>query len=156
MTKMFLHPDDLPAIRLDAFLAQALGLGLRHCRALVADGLVLVDGRPLPKGAMVRPGQRVTVSLLADANVDVWLKGNIDRSLPDNQQQLKPEVRAWADALAAKGVIENRFSTSFFVNPDSRSSLASAGLGGALIGNAIEKNQMPAKAMAIENSAGEV
>lgn len=79
-------------------------------------------------------GQRVTVSLLADANVDVWLKGNIDRNLPDNQQQLKPEVRAWADALAARGVIENRFSTSFFMNPDSRSSLASAGLGGALIG----------------------
>lgn len=79
-------------------------------------------------------GQRVQVALLADANVDVWLKGNIDRSLADSQQQLKPEVRAWADELKARGVIRNSFSTSFFVNPDSRSSLASAGLGGAFIG----------------------
>ncbi|HRD32712.1 MAG TPA: phosphate ABC transporter permease PstA [Rhodocyclaceae bacterium] len=79
-------------------------------------------------------GKRAQVELLADANVDVWLKGNIDRSLDDSQQQLRPEVRAWADELKERGVIQNSFNTSFFVNPDSRSSLASAGLGGAFIG----------------------
>lgn len=80
-------------------------------------------------------GQRVTLRLLADANVDVWLKGNIDRSLPDSQQQLPPEVRKWADALYERGVIEMKFSTSLFMNPDSRSSLASAGLAGAIMGS---------------------
>jgi phosphate transport system permease protein len=29
----------------------------------------------------------------------VWLAGNIDRSLPDDQQQLSPEVRQLADQL---------------------------------------------------------
>ncbi|THF66898.1 phosphate ABC transporter permease PstA [Pseudothauera nasutitermitis] len=80
-------------------------------------------------------GQRAQLKLLADANVDVWLKGNIDRSLPDAQQQLPPEVRAWADQLYERGVIQMRFSTTLFVNPDSRGSLASAGLAGAFVGS---------------------
>ena len=80
-------------------------------------------------------GQRVRLELLADANVDVWLKGNIDRSLADHQQQLAPEVRAWADELYERGVIQMKFSTALFLNPDSRSSLASAGLAGAFVGS---------------------
>ena len=80
-------------------------------------------------------GQRVRVELLADANVDVWLKGNIDRSLPDRQQQLAPQVRAWADDLYARDVIRMNFSTGLFLNPDSRSSPASAGLAGAFMGS---------------------
>lgn len=68
MTKTFQHPESHPATRLDAFLAQSMGLGLRQCRALIADGRVLVDGRPLAKGAMVRPGQRVSVGEAAVAS----------------------------------------------------------------------------------------
>ena len=73
--------------------------------------------------------------LLTDANIDVWLKGNIDRSLPDAQQQLSAKVRGWVDQLAAEGVIQNRFSFALFMNADSRSSLASAGLAGAFMGS---------------------
>jgi phosphate transport system permease protein len=80
-------------------------------------------------------GRTVRLNLLADANVDVWLKGNIDRSLPDEQQQLEARTRQWADQLAARGVIQNKFSTALFMNTDSRSSLASAGLAGAMVGS---------------------
>ncbi len=80
-------------------------------------------------------GQTHTLHLLTDANIDVWLKGNIDRSLPDEQQQLSPTLRQWADQLAAQGIIQNRFSLALFMNPDSRSSLASAGLAGAFMGS---------------------
>ena len=80
-------------------------------------------------------GQTKTLRLLTSANVDVWLKGNIDRSLGDEQQQLPAQVREWADQLYAQGHIKNRFSTALFMNPDSRSSLASAGLAGALVGS---------------------
>jgi len=80
-------------------------------------------------------GQTKTLHLLTDANIDVWLKGNIDRSLPDAQQQLSAKVREWVDQLAAEGVIQNRFSFALFMNPDSRSSLASAGLAGAFMGS---------------------
>src|SRR6056300_54608 len=64
-------------------------------------------------------GKTVRLSLLTDANVDVWLKGNIDRSLPDEQQQLSATTRQWADQLYEKGVIKNKFSTALFMNPDS-------------------------------------
>ena len=80
-------------------------------------------------------GQTRTLQLLTDANIDVWLKGNIDRSLPDEQQQLSPKMREWVDKLSADGVIQNRFSLALFMNPDSRSSLASAGLAGAFMGS---------------------
>ncbi|MBE0482314.1 MAG: phosphate ABC transporter permease PstA [Bacterioplanes sp.] len=80
-------------------------------------------------------GSTQRLHLLTDANIDVWIKGNIDRSLPDHQQQLSPIVRQWADALYANGTIKNRFSFALFMNPDSRSSLASAGLAGAFMGS---------------------
>ncbi|MEG0488374.1 MAG: phosphate ABC transporter permease PstA [Acinetobacter sp.] len=80
-------------------------------------------------------GKKVELNFLADANIDVWLAGNIDRSLPDDQQQLSPEVRKLSDDLAAKGVIERTFNTQLFTNPDSRSSPATAGLAGAFMGS---------------------
>ncbi len=80
-------------------------------------------------------GKTVEMSLLADANVDVWLRGNIDRSLPDEQQQLSPEVRQIADDLYASDLIQLKFSTEIFSNPDSRSAPASAGLAGAFMGS---------------------
>ena len=80
-------------------------------------------------------GTKDEIKFLADANVDVWLAGNIDRSLPDDQQQLDLEVRQLADQLKAKGIIENTFNTNLFVSPDSRSSPATSGLAGAFMGS---------------------
>ncbi len=57
----FPHPAHLPPERLDRVLAEHLGLGLRRCRALIEAGLVMVDGRPLAKGGLVRPGQLVCI-----------------------------------------------------------------------------------------------
>ena len=80
-------------------------------------------------------GKKEDIKVLADANVDVWLAGNIDRSLPDEQQQLSPEVRQLADEMKASGVMENTFNTNIFVSPDSRSSPATSGLAGAFMGS---------------------
>ncbi len=80
-------------------------------------------------------GQTRSLTLLTDANIDVWLKGNIDRSLPDSMQQLSPKVREWVQLLTEQGIIQNRFSFALFMNTDSRSSLASAGLAGAFMGS---------------------
>lgn len=80
-------------------------------------------------------GKTIPMSFLADANVDVWLTGKIDRSLPDAEQQLSPEVRAIADQLKAEGIIESEFSSALFLNADSRSAPASSGLAGAFIGS---------------------
>ncbi|KAA8734997.1 phosphate ABC transporter permease PstA [Acinetobacter qingfengensis] len=80
-------------------------------------------------------GKKQELKFLADANVDVWLKGNIDRSLPDEQQQLDPEVRKLADEMKADGVITNNFNTKIFTNPDSRSAPELSGLAGAFMGS---------------------
>ncbi len=79
-------------------------------------------------------GRTAEVALLNDANVDVWLKGNIDRSLPDSQQQLSATTRALADQFYADGVIQMRFTSTLFFSVDSRSSPANAGLAGAFMG----------------------
>ena len=80
-------------------------------------------------------GQTIDMQFLADANVDVWLTGKIDRSLADDLQQISPEIRKIADQLKADGVIKSQFSTALFVNTDSRSAPASSGLAGALLGS---------------------
>ena len=80
-------------------------------------------------------GQTRKLKLLANAEVDVWVRGNIDRSLPDARLQLRPEVRRIADELHDEGILKVAFSTVLFTNPDSRSSPASAGLAGAFMGS---------------------
>ncbi len=106
----------------------------RHARALFAAAerhrvrdMLAADPQLL--------GQTVTIDLLADANVDVWLRGNIDRTLPDHQQQLPSAVRELADRLQADGHISLQFNSSLFTRADSRSSAASAGLLGAFMGS---------------------
>lgn len=80
-------------------------------------------------------GATVRVRFLASANADNWVKGAIDRTLPDERQQLSAPARALIDRLEADGVITRRFATHLFTNVDSRSAPASAGLAGALVGS---------------------
>ncbi len=80
-------------------------------------------------------GQTISFRAIASADVDVWAKGNIDRSLPESQQQLStPQQQAIAE-LQANGTIETVFASWIFTNVDSRSSPASAGLAGAFMGS---------------------
>ncbi len=80
-------------------------------------------------------GQTVEMRLLASANADNWLKGNINRDLPDAQQQLSADARALADRLYEDGQIRMAFAWHIFTNVDSRSAPASAGLAGAFMGS---------------------
>ncbi|MCD7058986.1 phosphate ABC transporter permease PstA [Pelagibacterium xiamenense] len=80
-------------------------------------------------------GQTVPVSLLASANTDNWLKGTIDRSLPDDRQQLSAPTRELADRFRANGVIGMDFAWHIFTNTDSRTAPAAAGLAGAFVGS---------------------
>ncbi len=80
-------------------------------------------------------GQTVPMTILASANTDNWLKGTIDRSQPDQRQQLSAPTRQLADRLLAEGVISFDFAWHIFTNVDSRSAPASAGLAGAFMGS---------------------
>ncbi len=124
---------------IDRAMEEALGVEveprqLRDLRALVAsDERFSLRDQFVENPSLL--GQTVEVKMLAAADVDVWLKGNIDRSLPDSRQQLSAQTREWADRLYDENVIRNSFSTSLFLNTDSRSSPASAGLAGAFMGS---------------------
>lgn len=80
-------------------------------------------------------GQTVKTDLTASANADNWLKGNINRDLPDNQQQLSAPTRQLADQLREEGVIRFAFASQILTNVDSRSAPAAAGLAGAFMGS---------------------
>src|SRR5690606_37116872 len=80
-------------------------------------------------------GQSKEVKIVPDANVDVWLAGNIDRDLPDEQRQPSPEVRQVAYVMKAASVIENRYKPNIFTSPESRSSPATSGLAVAFMGS---------------------
>lgn len=80
-------------------------------------------------------GQTVKVDLLASANADNWIKDNIDRSLPDTQQQLREPARNLIDQFVANGSISMGFAWSILTNTDSRAAPASSGLLGAFVGS---------------------
>ena len=80
-------------------------------------------------------GQTLQLDMLASANADNWLKGTIDRSLPDARQQLSAPARALADRLHEEGVIRFAFAWHIFTNTDSRAAPAAAGLAGAFVGS---------------------
>ena len=80
-------------------------------------------------------GQTVKVDVLASANADNWIKGNIDRDLGDAQQQLGPQARSLIDRFVNNGTISTGFAWSIFTNVDSRAAPAGAGLLGALVGS---------------------
>ncbi len=80
-------------------------------------------------------GKSVKVDLLASANADNWIKGSIDRSLGDAQQQLSAPARQLIDTFVENGTISTGFAWSIFTNVDSRAAPASAGLLGAFMGS---------------------
>ena len=150
------NEGESPAHFQERYIAWQTEMGMVDWDALIVNGLIAKDPsiaskrdeigslytssetyrlRDLVLADPALIGQKKDLNILADANVDVWLAGNIDRSLPDDQQQLSPEVRQLADDLKAKGVLKNSFNTHIFTNPDSRSSPATSGLAGAIMGS---------------------
>ncbi|GLQ08756.1 phosphate transport system permease protein PstA [Devosia yakushimensis] len=79
-------------------------------------------------------GKTVQVDVLASANADNWIKGNINRDLGDAQQQLSAPARGLIDQYETNGTITSGFAWSIFTNVDSRAAPASAGLLGAFVG----------------------
>ncbi len=71
---------------------------------------------------------------LAKDDVDQYMKGRIDRTLPENQRRIKDYQLAWIDALQAEGRLKQQFNTTFFTASDSREP-EQAGIRGAFIGS---------------------
>jgi len=74
------------------------------------------------------------VWVLADDDVDMVMKGKIDRNLPENDRRVKDQQLAWIDSMVAAGKLELRFNKTFFTSGDSREPEL-AGIYGAVKGS---------------------
>ena len=79
-------------------------------------------------------GQTTTFWLLADDEVDVYMKGRIDPAVPEKNRRLKNRSIAWIEQLRDQGRIERNFNILFFTNGDSREP-EQAGILGAVMGS---------------------
>jgi phosphate transport system permease protein len=79
-------------------------------------------------------GKTENVWVLASGNVDAFLKGKIDRSLPQENRQISNQQVAWIDKLAGEGIMKKLFNTGLFTNTAS-SQPETAGLSVALLGS---------------------
>ena len=79
-------------------------------------------------------GQTESIWVLADDDVDMLVKGHIDRQLPEDQRRLKDKQLAWIDQLNADGRLRKAFNVNFFTKGDSREP-EMAGIWGAMMGS---------------------
>ena len=87
-------------------------------------------------------GQRLALNVLlrgiqahrADDDVDMFVKGYIQRKLPEAQRRISDKELVWLDKLNDQGRLEKRFNTTFLSAGDSREPELS-GVWGAAVGS---------------------
>jgi phosphate transport system permease protein len=79
-------------------------------------------------------GRRLSVWVPADDDVDMLVKGHIDRALPESERRVDDLQLGWVDAWRAAGQLETRFNRVLFSAGDSREPEL-AGIRGALMGS---------------------
>ncbi len=79
-------------------------------------------------------GTTRTLWVPAASNVDMLVKGNIDRNLDESLRPLSDKQVAWIDLLERDGRLESRFNKALFTNGDSRDPEL-AGIKGAVMGS---------------------
>ena len=72
--------------------------------------------------------------VLADDEVDMLLKGKIDRNVAESNRRVSDLKIGWVDGLVESGRIEKRFNWPFFTSGDSRDPEQS-GIWGAMVGS---------------------
>ncbi|WP_260294670.1 phosphate ABC transporter permease PstA [Sedimenticola hydrogenitrophicus] len=105
----------------------------RELYGMVSSGAALV----LRQRVMSDPeliGSRQALWLPADDDIDMLVKGRIDRNAPESERRIKNRVLAWVEQLEARGAIEKQFNLGFLTGGDSREPEL-AGIGGAVMGS---------------------
>ncbi len=70
----------------------------------------------------------------ADDEIDMLMKGRVNRDSPESERRLKDFQLNWVDQLLADGRVEKKFNRRFFTSGDSREPEL-AGIHGALMGS---------------------
>ena len=78
-------------------------------------------------------GTKVSLWVPADDDIDMLMKGHIDRDAAEGDRRIKDNTLGWIDQLKADGRLALRFNVDFFTKGDSRDPEL-AGIRGALMG----------------------
>lgn len=105
----------------------------RELASLISTGAAY-ELRSMLRDAPALLGQTRSVSLIADDDVDMLVKGNINRNSPTSERRLSDRKIAWIDQLASLGKVERKLNTRLFTMGDSREPEL-AGLWGAVMGS---------------------
>jgi phosphate transport system permease protein len=105
----------------------------RKLYGLVSDGAAY-QLRSLVINKPTVIGSKQTIWVPADDDVDMLIKGHIDRDVPEDERRLKDRELSWIDQLIQQGRIEKRFNWTFFTAGDSREPEL-AGIWGAAVGS---------------------
>ena len=81
-----------------------------------------------------RIGSRQTFWFLASDDIDMLMKGYIDRTLPESDRRISDQSLGWVDQLIDKNAIKAQFNSGFFTYADSREP-EMAGVMGAVMGS---------------------
>ncbi|MCF8076954.1 MAG: phosphate ABC transporter permease PstA [Desulfotignum sp.] len=79
-------------------------------------------------------GSVIQIWVPADDDVDMVVKGHIQRDVPEAERRVKDNQMAWIDRFQEQGRLEKRFNTTFFTAGDSREPEL-AGIQGAVTGS---------------------
>lgn len=101
-------------------------------RMVSKQSSITVRDRIVENPALI--GQTETLWLLAATNVDQFLKGNIDKTVPEHLRQMSDKEVSWIEQMKEEGNIRNRFNYLLFTESDSREPEL-AGLLGATVGS---------------------
>jgi phosphate transport system permease protein len=105
----------------------------RSLQSLVSSGAEFkLRDRVLADPKLIGSTQRI--GLLADDDVDMLVKGHIDREEPETSRRISDHQLAWIDRLAEQGRLDLRFNIGFFTHGDSRQP-EQAGVWGAAVGS---------------------
>jgi len=105
----------------------------RALRRLVSPGAP----QQLREMVMADPGligTEAEVWLLVNDDIDMLVKGYIDRAVPESERRVKDRTLGWVDTLVADGRLEKKFNILFFTKGASREPEL-AGIAGALTGS---------------------
>jgi len=153
----FRQTEILLDIHFDPLVLDVNNLATANYAALVRDGVFAlfpqVEGRQdkrilgklvstgaayqLQDMVMNKPeliGSTKPIWVLADDEVDMFVKGHISRDVPESERRVSDQEAAWIDQLVAAGRLALKFNTTFFQAGDSREPEL-AGIRGAVMGS---------------------
>jgi len=105
----------------------------RQLYGLVSSGAAFqIRGMAMEDPGVI--GKTVSVWVPADDDVDILMKGQMQRDVPESERRLTDTQLKWVDRLENEHRIEKRLNTAFFTSGDSREPEL-AGIWGAVMGS---------------------